>query len=390
MKLPEDWGWGRGAIDRDPPIPKDQTRVREVALRHWLEALSDNSLHPYFIVHESDEHSRFVRLLTLTNNLIQDELPRVWRRLRCETIDTQRILFEPAGGKLDPVASLRLAVMRRSTTPDAWVVSRRERFADTPINRLIVKILRETERRINAALRHSDERWQAMAGERSLLTRAQHGLRDFFATTPLGQFDVPKASLVSLRAAAKLRKSEYERIASLDRWWCNFDSAWLDDLDKQDKQEALHAEFCYELCVALGLVLALRRCFTFATATPGRFTFHGAREKLELCFGQPPAGRWGRAPTAALTVHRENNTSRDVLIEARNQRTCAATEVASRLELWLGHEPAARALFLTPSETPPGAEGDRFAWVRFLPELAEGAPCNPPKAWEPLLNFILA
>jgi hypothetical protein len=363
--------------------------VREYALRHWLEALADDALHPHFNTLGDDEHARFVRLLSSARRLIHEVLPRVRRVLRCETTDTRRTMREPAGGRVDPVASLRLAMTARGRSdPDDWVVTRRERLVDTPVNRFVVAILRKVERWIGGALRRDDGRWRAMAGERGLLVRARQALRDFFAMTPLGQLEAPRDSLHALRAAARLRRSEYERIAALDEWWHHFERAWLEALHANDAAEPMHVELGYELCAALGLVLALRGRFALAEAAPGRFAFRGAREAVEVRFGDAAGRHWGRPPTAALTVRREGEAAREVLVEARNLGAVAAAELAQRMEFWLALTPDARALLLTPATPPTPPDGSRLAWASFLPELAVASACDTSAAWKPLLDHL--
>lgn len=396
MRTPEAWSWGGGAVDRSPPIasPQAQSRARELALRHSLEALSDDTLGPVLQAHfstgDADAHARFVRLLTTVRALVDAVLPTLRRRLRCETRDTRREMREPSGGRLDPIASLRTAATRGSASPELWVVSRRERLVDTPINRLIVAILRDVEAKLLASLRSDDARWRAMTGERSLLHDAQRKLQHFFATTPLDTLATPKEPVERLRREAVLRRSEYERIASFVGWWESFQTAHLDALRADTEGDALPTEGCYELCAALGLALALRRRYVpTAPERDGTFRFRGADIELTLRFGRRPSGsRHGRGATAWLTVHRGTTPPSDIVVEARNQRDETASELAQRLDLWLAQTPGARALLLTPTAPSPN-DGDALVWRAFLTDLREGSErCDPAKDWDALLDEL--
>jgi hypothetical protein len=398
VRLPDAWGWGRGAVDRSPPIasPAAQTRARELALRHSLEALADQrlgpTLHPHFDAGDADAHARFVRLLTTVRALVETQLPQVRRRLRCETIDTEREMRAPSGGRIDPMASLRRAATRGSDIPELWVVNRRERLVDTPVNRLIVFILRDVETKLDACLQRRDAPWRAMAGERGLLHDAHQRLAHFFATTPLDALAAPKVPIARLRSDAARRRAEYERIAPLYEWWQGFERAHLDALRGDDADDTLAADGCYELCAALGLALALRRrCAPTEPTTPGALAFRGAGVHVELRFGQrAPGSRHGRESTAWLTVRRDGVAPREVLVEARNQRDATAAELAQRLDLWIAHNPGARAVLLTPA-APEAHDDDALVWRPFLPALSEGAErCDPVSDWNPLLDALLA
>lgn len=393
MSTLERWAWGRGAVDAAPPVSSEAAtrRTRELGLRLLHEALSDERLGPCLWRHASgdDAHARLTRLLTLLRDLVATELPRLLRCIRCETVDRPRVMREPAGGRIDGVASVRRAVASRGCdAADAWVLVRRERLVDTPVNRLVAAQLRDVERRLSPARQRESSALQLMDGERTVVGRARGVLARFLDASPLSALELPHRSIERLRADARLRRDEYGRVAGFDTWWRALDAAWLDALRVDDL--ALDGNGCYELCVGLGLALALRRRMA---AQPDRgdgvLRFREGAVEVEIHFGRRMEGAlYGRPATATLVVSR-GGPPRRVVVEARNQRSDVAGDAAHRMHLWLASQRDADALLLTPEPSLAEHPGDAFRWRAFLEELTQATPCDPVEAWRPLLDELL-
>lgn len=395
-------GWGAGTVDPEPPIrqPGAIERCRALALRAAVELLSDAqlgaSLSPLFVSRDApdDPEVALARLLGLLRRLIEQELPRLGRMLRCESAQTQAWQRVPAGGRVDALTSVRVALERTGVpAPDLWLVRRVERLADTPVNRLLASVLRDVEARLHRIAATDSAAGTLLGRERSLVWASLRALRGFFAASPLGSVPGARLTAEALLQASR-RRAEMARFEGLLQWWRELQETELSALRAVAGEGAmrdLSPDASYELVCATSLVLALQARFPAeAGAEPGVFTFATPRGPLRTRFGAGSDRRFARRPwTAALSLP----AGVEVVVEARNARAIAAAELAERLYLYCAARGARTiACLLTPAaDVPADLEPQgQLRWTPFLTGLAAGEVTRPVAEWGMLLDALLS
>ncbi len=335
------------------------------------------------------------RLLGLLRELVTRELPRLRRAVRCESAARESWQRAPAGGRVDVVASIRTSYARAGrATPDAWLVRRAERLAETPVNRLLAAILRETETTLHHLATQDGLAGTLLRGERSLVARSLVAVRDFLAASPLGDLRAGAAPPEALIRAAARRDTEMARFGSLLAWWRRLRESRLTELrtlKRSNVLQALPTGACYEVACAAGLILALRERFAVEPAPsgePGSFVFLTPGGSACVGFGQGRQRRYGRrAWTAALQLP----GGREILVEARNATADGTADLAERLDLWCAAAPGERAAYLLTPVAGGDAREDGSTGLRvrpFLAGVATGEPSNPVAEWATLLDEI--
>lgn len=405
-------GWGAYASQPAPPITLDSAALccRELTLRLSLEAVTDAAMSPTLEPHFAEGegaslHARLVRLLKSLHRLLNDELRGLRDRVRYVSRERPLVSAHPEGGRLDVLATVRLSLVRHGDAELAlegpYHLCRNERLCDTPVNRVLVSILRNTEATLGRILR--GQAGTLYFGERSLFVVALRTLRAFLRDSPLGGVPWAGETPEELLPLARKRRVELLRVRSLCDWWREFQKNDLQALraaTAQHELSELSLATCYEMLAALGLLLHARARFPLLPAGGDAATFllpeprGGTSGRLAIRFGvhATPGARYGRPASAHLTLMQGDRDPREVLIEARNFSEAAARDVATRLEDWCHARPGERAaLLLTPAAAPVPEEGP-VRWRPFLGDLTSdpGAVVgNPVGAWEPLLNQLL-
>jgi hypothetical protein len=393
-------GWGAGAVDNEPPLrsPAAAECCRALALRVSVELLGDvvlgASVKPLFIPRRAgDPEAVLVRLLGLLRQLLELELPHLRRAVRCESAARESWQRVPSGGRVDAAASIRTSLSRAGqTAPDTWLVRRTERHVDTPVNRLLASILRQTETTLRQIAGQDGLAGALLRGERSLLSRSLLAVRGFLASSPLGDVPVPAAPPEALIRDARGREAEMARFAGLLGWWRALretELTALHALSGPDVFKALSTASCYELACAAGLILALHERFAAAPAAePGSFAFRTPLGLLRAAFGRGRERPCARRPWTALL---EPPGGVEIVVEARNASPDAAADVAERLYHWCVAAPGKRiAYILTPVAAPdkPGDTGSGLRARAFLAGVAGGFTANPAAEWITLLDEI--
>lgn len=331
-------GFGSGTVDRNPPIKQEDAagqRCRELALRLCTEVLADPSLGPrlypvFSAGRENDAHAQLARLIMLLDRLIEKELPLLRRVIRCEARTRTSWQAEATGGRIDFLTSFRRSA---GLTPGLWQVQSTERYADSPVNRLLVALLLKvaaTLDRVRTYVQH--RRLSGMHRERSLFERAAGAIETFFLTSPLSSLTIDLPSQKSLFEEARRRRSEFRRIASFLTWWEDFLSANLERLDQMPEGRTLSVDAAYELIVALSLLLALRD--NLATAPGEGLRFRARSGELTARLGAVPLGLSRMRPTTLiLEWHGDAGAIIHIFVEARNQTSSVAGQIATYLEL---------------------------------------------------------
>lgn len=350
--LLESCGWGSGHQDPRPPIGDSTTELRscrEAALRLALETANDVGLgailRPLFERSSPDPaQARLLRFLGLADRLVRQELPRLRRLVRCEAHLSSRWAAEPAGGRVEPVESLRRS---GGAPPTLWLVRRTERFVRTPVNRLIAAVLRRTAAILSQLHRSAPAGPVALLRrERSVVVASAQAFDAFLATSPLGSLGEDRASIETLRRAALPRQRELRRVASLLDWWTEFSKLDLQDLRRAGTPEAadsLSVHACYEQVAALSLLLTLRERLAplrkrgaEAPATGTSLRFHAPFGEVKAHLGcvsdEVP---WARPATLLLELRHRDGRVRHVYVEARNSGGVALQQVKRELELML-------------------------------------------------------
>lgn len=382
----ERYGYGTGAVDRDPPLKPDTADGRcclELALRVCTEALSDSilgpRLYPVFAAgRKEDADGHLARLLMLLDRLIDVELPRLRQAVRGEARTRTSWQSEPRGGRIDPVSSLRRS---GGILPGAWLVRRTERSVESPVNRLLAALLGQVVLMLDRIRsRVHQQRLRFLHRERSLLDRASRALTTFLASSPIGSLTDTQQSIQNLFQEARHRRAEMQRIASFVEWWKELCAAELQRINQGAEGATLSVDTAYELVVALSLLLSLRERFA-AIPGPGlRFAMRAG--EIEARMGMVPLGlRRMRPATLILEVRPTAKDARLFFVEARNQTKDAAGQVATYLELLTTHRSNNYRGFLF---LPRMDEADELMRSCPIEQLAN----DPIGFWNPLLADI--
>ncbi|KYG01893.1 hypothetical protein BE21_55680 [Sorangium cellulosum] len=391
-------GWGAGTVDGEPPLrsPAAVECCRALALRVTVELLGDAvlgaSVNPLFTPRRAgDPEVVLVRLLGLLRQLLERELPHLRRAVRCESAARESWQRVPSGGRVDTAASIRTSLSRAGQpAPDTWLVRRTERHVDTPVNRLLASILRQTETTLRQIAGQDGLAGALLRGERSLVSRSLLAVRGFLASSPLGDVPVPVAPPEALLRDARGREAEMTRFAGLLGWWRALretELAALHALSGPDVFKALSTASCYELACAAGLILALRDRFAAVpVAEPGSFAFRTPLGVLRAAFGK---GRERRYARRARTAVLELPGGVEIIVEARNFSLDAAADLTELLDGWCNETPGKRiAYMLTPvaAHDEPGDTGSGLRVRSFLAGVAGGGKANPAAEWTTLLE----
>ena len=391
-------GWGADA-GLDAPISERDAieRCRALALRTCVELLNDaaigGAMSPLFVVPADDPRdprAALARLLGLLRDLVDRELPRLRRMVRCESVQREAWQREPFGGRVDAAASIRTSLARRgSAAPETWLVKRADRIADTPVNNLVAAILRDTEATLRRIVALDRAASALLCRERSLVAASLAALRSFFAVSPLGDLPVDPSPTEALLLAAQRRRAELARFAGLVAFWRALqetDIASLRAVTEGCLLRDLTPAACYESACAAGLVLALRERFVpDLGGDAGTFSFQAPGGRARVVFGARPERRYARRPCTAMI---ELSDGGEIVIEARNAGHAAAADLAERLYLACASSSGRRgAYLLTPTSSPePDDPAVPFRWRPFLARLDLGA--NPVTEWITLLSEI--
>lgn len=399
-------GWGSGLVDSSPPIRgqhESGRRCRELALRQSLEVLSDAELlagmNPLFGL-SADEtiHARLVRLLLLLNRLVNEELPALRRRLRCQSVITSHWSPAPHGGRVNFVSTARAAVAAGyHEVPQQWLVERTTHLADTSVNRLAAAILHRVLSFIEACCRHSDGHWQLRARESHILRRARTALRKSLELTPLGM--VPESlrlPIGQLHIQAERRRAEFVRIRSLVDWWQDFtqyDLSVLQMAGSDDTFAPISDHGVYELVSATALLLALRDRLTLCPPQSDQreLRFQAPFGNLSVVLGTELSPySLGRPPTILLVVQPQDQAPRRWVVEVRNSQGTAARETASRLILWqmATADTNVACLLLTPLGDTSG-KSSSLTWKPFIASACDGIAVDAVAEWHSILEDLL-
>lgn len=333
----ESYGFGGELlVDRSPPIVEidgSAHRCRELALRLSLEMLSNLSLGPrlhavFAAGRRDDPHAILSRFLQLVSRLVEEEIPRLRKVLRYKVRTRASWQAEPQGGRVHLVNSLRRAA---GGPPILWQVERTDRDAESPVNRLLVLLLRGVAATLDQVRRkfHS-ERMPGMQHERSRFARGQNALSAFLSASPLSTLPIERTTEERLRQEARRRRIELRRVEPFLRWVDEFRATDLIKLEQLREHRDLSIEAAYELIVTLSLLLALNQRLPLCSGERLRFRAHGGELEAHLAV---PLGRRGRRRASLrFDLHPYEGPQRQLLIEARNFGKDAAGHRADDLE----------------------------------------------------------
>jgi len=380
-------GWGTGALDPRPPIELDgpaARRARELLVELLVETLRSWKIANYLSAtfglpppDQTDAWESYVRLLTLLDRLFRVELRRLTRAVRCENHAVGTWLQQPAGGRLDPLSSLRQP--DAMPIPRRWRVLQSRRVATTPPNRVAASVLRMALERLRAARGALGD-----VGNRPAQALAAHGigkLRRFLAQSPLGDLEA-EALCPELLRAARRRRASWARIRSLWGWWSELQKVDLQALCAADSEATLSLHDSYEACVALSLVIALAERMGAPDDDDGLcFGREGVRAVLNL--GQALPDVPGR-PTTALLRTEGGSGQRLCIIEARNAQGSAADDTRRLLLLCARHF-GGTGWLVSPCPLPEMPGVRQVVW----PLDGHSSRALVVDAWAPLLDDLL-
>lgn len=338
-----------------PESPESRI-LREVLHRYALSALRDRvvvgALDADFRAWLSagdSSHGQLVRLLSVLEALITEDLPRLRRAVRCEAAIAREALPLPAGGRVDWLATTRREpAVHVTSAPRAWAVQRVLRQGQTPVNTLLATMLHDVAGRIRSALRLAPA-WRLRRSEDDCLRWASRALDDFMVSTPLGRvvpFEGASPSVLERRVARHRR--ELTRVMPFVRRWRDLHDVDLTALRHASRpSEELDVATCFDLTVALSLLLAASEGRRAIGGGPG-LRFSGREDELSVEIAARPVATIGAVPvTAALTLRRGQRTREVIVLTCAGSRREIATAL-DRLDL-LSQLSGAEGILVTPS-----------------------------------------
>lgn len=174
------------------------------------------------------QYDRFVKLRTLSGELLNDILPRIRRELSLKTSHSRLREEAPTRGDIDWPRSLERAVSQQPGLPPLQFETRlRQRTLETPENVLVVAILLIFRQEIRAALNEQFEDEELSASERQVLVgldeQAERELAAAYARVLIEQASRVDVPVLVEQVSAHLRPgpSPYRDLLA---WWQRFKS----------------------------------------------------------------------------------------------------------------------------------------------------------------------
>ncbi|MEO9027494.1 MAG: hypothetical protein ABI413_01630, partial [Ktedonobacteraceae bacterium] len=171
----------RVVLDEMPALSQErhlQRRVMRLLLKHdeglfrrkFGLFFADSALPPIRLLQQYD---RFVKLRTLSSELLNDILPRIRRQLSLKTSHSRLREEAPTRGDIDWPRTLERNFSQQPGLPPLQFETRlRQRTMDTPENVLVVALLLAFRREVQAALTEQFEDEGLSTSERQMLVGA--------------------------------------------------------------------------------------------------------------------------------------------------------------------------------------------------------------------------
>ncbi len=165
-----------------------QRRVLRLLLQHD-ETLFHRQFHLFFVTSTLppmpllQQYDRFIKLRTLSGELLNDLMPRIRRELSLKTNHSRLHEEAPTRGDIDWMRSLERSLSQQPGLPPLQFETRlRQRTLDTPENVLVVALLLTLRREVQTTLREQFKDEELSQSERQTLVSAEEQIERELAT----------------------------------------------------------------------------------------------------------------------------------------------------------------------------------------------------------------